>query len=194
MASFLVMPHTGGFGSLERAVQEGRISIDEIDTLLLKAEAACRSDLRVTALLGDDITFGGVHSSASCAIRGPMSVLLHLSLSGVGMALLCGELQGGELQLVTLEVSARGHVIQVPVQANGDVGSSAVGGAVGGEVGGYPGGAAGGAASNRTGGGMAGGATGGAAGGVGDGARGSARGGADGAVDSGGEIIDVESW
>ena len=51
--SFLGSPLLTGFGSgFAKMMEEGR---SDTDALLRKAEAACRGDTRVTAVLGNDV-------------------------------------------------------------------------------------------------------------------------------------------
>ena len=61
-------------------------------------------------------SLGGIFSSSSASLNGQKRIQLQCSISGVGTAALRGESRGGELQLVSLQVSAAGRVIDVPVE------------------------------------------------------------------------------
>ena len=107
----------------------------------------------MTALLGDDLcarralhcgmracsltrarvrrsTIGAVLSSASSSVNGQKRVELRCALADAGVATLRGESrgQGGELQLVSLQVSAAGQVIDVSVAGRGGDGDGDGGG------------------------------------------------------------------
>ena len=73
-------------------------------------------DERVTALLGPDVSVGGIFSSSSSNINGQKSLTLGVTVSGGGSASLRGEaVPGGTVKLSSLQVSAGGQVIDVPV-------------------------------------------------------------------------------
>ena len=61
-------------------------------------------------------TASGVFSSSSSAFNGQKRILLGFSLSGAATATLRGESRGARLQLVSLQVSAAGQVIDVPLE------------------------------------------------------------------------------
>ena len=113
------------FGGMASALAEGRA---ETDALLRQAESACRGDARVTALLGSDVTIGGVFGGDAVSVNGRKRLQVEVSLSGggqgVGQAVVRGESAprgggggggGGGVRLASLQVRAAGQVIDVQV-------------------------------------------------------------------------------